>query len=89
MIKVIWNPSFKKAYKKKIHKLPHMKRKLFLALYKFQENPFEQSLNTHKLSGYLQNCWSFKVDYDYRVIFEFEGKDKAILVDIGTHDQVY
>ena len=66
-----------------------MKRKLFLALYKFQENPFEQSLNTHKLSGYLQNCWSFKVDYDYRVIFEFEGKDKAILVDIGTHDQVY
>jgi len=89
MIKVVWNTSFKKSYKKKIEKLPYLKRKLFLALYKFQEDPFDKSLNTHRLSGDMQDYWSFKVDYDCRVIFAFEGKDKAILIDIGSHDQVY
>lgn len=46
-------------------------------------------LKTHKLSDKLKGLWAFVVEYDCRVVFEFMGKDKAVLVDIGTHDKVY
>lgn len=50
---------------------------------------WERALRTHRLSGKLKELWSFSVEYDVRVIFFFEGKDKAVFVDIGSHDEVY
>lgn len=52
-------------------------------------NPYDSSLKTHKLSGRLQGFWSFSVDYDERVLFYFTEDEKAIFVDIGSHDEVY
>jgi mRNA-degrading endonuclease YafQ of YafQ-DinJ toxin-antitoxin module len=46
-------------------------------------------LKTHKLSGKLQEFWSFSVDYDERVLFYFMEDGKAVFVDIGSHDEVY
>jgi len=58
------------------------------------EDPFEPRLKTHKLRGQLEGlsiCW---VEYDCRIIFAFEpdplgGDDLIVLVDIGSHDEVY
>jgi mRNA-degrading endonuclease YafQ of YafQ-DinJ toxin-antitoxin module len=52
-------------------------------------DPFEPSLKTHKLSGKLKDLWSFSVEYDERVVFYFTEDEKAVLVDIGSHDEVY
>ncbi len=49
----------------------------------------ESSLKTHKLSGRLQELWSFSVEYDLRIVFYFAEENKVVLVDIGTHDEVY
>ena len=55
----------------------------------FTEDPFNPSLRTHKLSGKLKNLWSFTIEYDERVVFYFTYDGNAVLIDIGSHDQVY
>ena len=50
----------------------------------FRVNPFDSSLDTHKLHGKLKKQWSFSIDRRFRVVFEFYGKD-VIFLDIGDH----
>jgi addiction module RelE/StbE family toxin len=46
-------------------------------------------LNTHKLSGKLQDLWSFNLSGDVRVVFDKSYKDTIILIDIGSHSELY
>ncbi|TAE13430.1 MAG: hypothetical protein EAZ90_08410 [Oscillatoriales cyanobacterium] len=57
--------------------------------HQFTIDPFNPTLKTHKLSGKLNDFWSFTVDYDERVLFYFTEDGKTVFVDIGSHDQVY
>jgi mRNA-degrading endonuclease YafQ of YafQ-DinJ toxin-antitoxin module len=52
-------------------------------------DPFDPTLKTHKLSGKLKDLWSFSVGYDERVLFYFTEDEKAVFVDMGSHDEVY
>ena len=58
------------------------------ALRRFQADPFDPALRTHKLTGELEGKWAFSVGYDLRVIFQLEG-DTAYLLTVGSHDEVY
>ncbi|MEK7664969.1 MAG: type II toxin-antitoxin system mRNA interferase toxin, RelE/StbE family [Patescibacteria group bacterium] len=51
----------------------------------FRKNFFDNRLKTHKLSGKFQNLWSFSVDYDCRIIFEFKSRKVVIFHAIGGH----
>jgi mRNA-degrading endonuclease YafQ of YafQ-DinJ toxin-antitoxin module len=51
----------------------------------FRENPFDNRLRTHKLSGRLDGSWSFSVNYDCRIVFEFKTGKTAIFHTIGGH----
>ena len=55
----------------------------------FLEKPFFPQLRTHKLSGKLAEQWAFSIDDDFRIVFEFVGKDQVLLIDVGSHDEVY
>jgi mRNA-degrading endonuclease YafQ of YafQ-DinJ toxin-antitoxin module len=37
----------------------------------------------------LKDLWSFSLGYDLRVIFFFAEDNKAVLIDIGSHEEVY
>ncbi len=52
----------------------------------FVINPFHSTLKTHKLTGKLNQYYSFSVTHSYRIIFEFLNKNKAVFVNIGTHE---
>lgn len=52
----------------------------------FINNPFEESLKTHKLFGQLSGYWSFSVSYHLRVMFFFAKEDIVGFIDIGTHE---
>lgn len=59
-----------------------------------ENDPFTPSLKSHKLTGDLDGYWSCSVNYDCRIIFTFYQDEKPeetliILVDIGSHDEVY
>lgn len=52
----------------------------------FRLNPFDHRLKTHKLSGDLQGLWALRVNYSYRIIFEFRESGIARFHFIGDHD---
>ena len=89
-MEVSFSSSFKKAFKKRI-KSTESGRDFWHRLDLFITDPFNLKLKTHKLSGKLKELWSFSLDYDLRVVFYFtkDKPKKAVLVDIGTHDEVY
>lgn len=51
----------------------------------FIHNPFDSILKTHKLTGSLNELWSFSIDFHLRVIFEFIEKQKVLFHSIGDH----
>ncbi|HEV2832324.1 MAG TPA: type II toxin-antitoxin system YafQ family toxin [Hanamia sp.] len=92
--KLVLSKSFNKSYKKFIGKKPTLKPYIENALIILEGDAFSSSLKTHKLSGNLYGYFACSCGYDCRIIFSIEKdlKNKTeiiLLVDIGTHDEVY
>jgi addiction module RelE/StbE family toxin len=88
-VEIAYSSHFLKSLSKLIKKNRSLAEKYDKRLNLFIENPFHPSLNTHKLSGYLNGYWSFTVEYDLRVVFYFSSSSKVVFAEIGTHDEVY
>jgi mRNA interferase YafQ len=94
MINLNWSSSYGKAFKKTIKNNPEAKNKILAAMKLLQEDPFTPSLKTHKLKGILEGNWSCSVNYDLRIVFDFvknqtTDETEILLMNIGTHDEVY
>jgi addiction module RelE/StbE family toxin len=90
MINLVWDSTFKRSYKKRISGDAILQKKFWDAVNLFSHNPLDGRLKTHKLTGKLSGLWAFSVAYDCRVVFKFYDNNKsALLIDIGTHDEVY
>lgn len=80
-MKVLYKPTFVRQYKKLSPELQtEIKEKIQL----FQEDPTHTFLKTHKLKGKLKNYYSFSVNYEYRIIFQYE-EDYTVLLNVGNH----
>lgn len=91
---LVWGNSFKKAFKRIVRKNPQLEKRIFEILDLLVSDPFAPSLKSHKLSGQLQGLWACSVAYDCRIIYTFKPDENLetkiiVLVDIGTHDDVY
>jgi mRNA interferase YafQ len=91
MMIFIWNTSFKEAYKRAIRN--EMDRQIIIdTLLLASENPFDLRLKTYKIHGNSKNTYNCYLDYDQRIIFTFEYKNRDLiiyLIDIGNHDDIY
>lgn len=89
-MEVSFSTPFKKAFAKRI-KNTVSEPEFWNRLETFTHEPFNIKLKTHKLSGKLRGLWSFSIEQDVRVVFYFtkDKPQKAVLVDIGSHDEVY
>jgi len=91
-MKLIISSSFKKAFKKFTKSNILLKKKIEESLNLLVENPYQNGLQTHKLSGKLYGLYACSCGYDCRIIFEFieiENEVHIVLVDLGSHDEVY
>jgi mRNA-degrading endonuclease YafQ of YafQ-DinJ toxin-antitoxin module len=88
-MEVSFSSAFKRAFKKRIKGNENLESKFWQKLEIFTSDPYNPSLRTHKLSGKLKDLWSFTVDYNVRTLFYLTEDNKAILVDFGSHDEVY
>jgi mRNA interferase YafQ len=93
-MQVVWSSGFTRSFKKITKRNPQLRDQITEVLILLTEDPFIPSLKSHKLTGNLDGLWSCSVAYDCRIIFEFsEGNDVLeifiLLVNIGTHDEVY
>jgi len=67
-------------------KLPlDIKKKAILKEKIFIVDISNSKLKVHKLRGVLHNCFSFSIDYSYRIIFMQEDKNTVVFLDIGNH----
>jgi len=94
MYTLSWSNGFLRGFKKATRKDSFLQEKIFSALEKLSIDSFDPSLKVHKLHGKLIGLWACYVDYDCRIVFTFEKdpdneKELIVLVDIGSHDEVY
>jgi len=89
VIRAVWDEGFRRTYRKRVKKREELRKRFWQRLELFLATPFTPQLRTHKLSGKFEGRWAFSVDDDCRVVFEFIGEDKVLLIDIGSHDEVY
>ena len=82
MLRVLYKASFIRQYAKfPLLLQQEVKEKIAL----FQKNPRDPSLRVHKLKGALQECFSFSVNYRYRIVFVFLDKKTVRLLSVGDH----
>lgn len=59
-----------------------------------EQDPFDPKLKSHKLQGILEDTGACSVAYDVRIIFTFvknttNAETELLLIDLGTHEEVY
>jgi len=82
--------SYLKREIKFFKKHPKLLHKYGVVLKKLENDPFEPSLKLHKLQGNLEKFHAVRLTYEYRIVLILVIVDEQIiLVDIGTHDDVY
>ncbi|MCP3674857.1 MAG: type II toxin-antitoxin system mRNA interferase toxin, RelE/StbE family [Gammaproteobacteria bacterium] len=87
---LIYPESYVKRAKKFLHKHPEILNQYQKTLELLELNPLHPSLRFHNLSGRLKSLSSVSINMSYRITLELEIRDEEIiLINIGTHDQVY
>jgi len=94
MRQLVWGSSFRRALKGRTRSDRSLQERILDTLDDLVADPFQPKLKTHKLKGRLDGLWACTVEYDCRIIFLFApdpqgGEDAIVLVDLGSHDEVY
>jgi len=86
-MKIVYHKNFIKSYKM----LPqNLKSKVQNTILVFSKTPKAKSLRNHVLKGKLKGKRAISVTNDYRIIFEeHDNYVVVIMLDLGTHNQVY
>lgn len=88
--KFIITDEYKKRLKKFFKRHPDMLKRYSKAMMILEADPFHPSLRLHKLKGNLQEYFSISINMEYRIVIDFIIKEKEIiLIDIGSHNDVY
>lgn len=91
---LVWDSSFRRTFKGAVRKNPKLEDRIFEVLELLVDDPFAPPLKAHKLKGQLEGLWACWVEYDCRIIYTFgqetdSDEELIVLIDIGTHDEVY
>ena len=86
-MQIVFHRNFEKRFKKLS---PQIKKKATAVIKKFKKNPFDRSLKNHPLKGKLSDKRAISVTDDIRIVFEeYDSYILILILDIGTHPQVY
>lgn len=90
MIEIIYTDSYIKRARKFIKRHPELLSQYKKTLELLEINPNHPSLRLHKLKGTLSELYSVSINISYRISLDFIIEDdKIILIDVGSHDEVY
>ncbi|WP_243374488.1 plasmid stabilization protein [Geotalea sp. SG265] len=88
--RIIYTHSYIKRASKFIKRHPEILSQYEKTLKLLELNPFHPSLRLHCLDGPLQELHSVSINISYRITIEFIMEEgKIILVNVGSHDEVY
>ncbi|MBR8826584.1 MAG: type II toxin-antitoxin system mRNA interferase toxin, RelE/StbE family [Gomphosphaeria aponina SAG 52.96 = DSM 107014] len=94
MRQLVLTPKFERQFRKFVLHNPKLKQKIKKVLRQMEEYVFDTQLKTHSLQGKLSGLKACSCGYDCRILFAIEidslsEKEVVILLDIGTHEEVY
>ena len=88
--RLIYPESYVKRAMKFLKKHPEIREHYQKTLELLEVNPSHPSLRLHGLQGRLAGLSSVSINMAYRIVLELIIRDQdIILVEVGTHDQVY
>ncbi len=77
-------------FRRHYRKLPtHLQDRTDERLELLLRDPFNPLLNNHPLHGVRRTDRSINVTGDYRVVYRETESSAYLLIDIGTHDDLY
>ena len=83
MLRIIYSEKFVSQFESlepRIQKLAEKNIEMFIIDHR------HPSLKTHKLNGMLEDYFSFSVDLQMRIVFEYGAKGIVHFLKIGNHD---
>lgn len=90
MYVIVTPTQFLRQARKFFKKHPDLRARFAKVIGDLQKDPFQPSLELHPLSGKLAGCYAVSLTYSYRITLTVMVSDKElILLDIGSHDEVY
>ncbi|WP_293122937.1 type II toxin-antitoxin system mRNA interferase toxin, RelE/StbE family [Microcoleus sp. bin38.metabat.b11b12b14.051] len=94
MRRLLLTPKFKREFRKFVRRNADLQQRIEEIIQQMEVDVFFPALGTHKLSGKLDGFQSCSCGYDCRIVFSIEqdietDSEVIILLDIGTHDEVY
>ena len=94
MRELVLTPKFRRAFRKFVRRNKRLQAEIEETLLQMQADVYASNLGTHKLSGELFGLWACSCGYDCRIMFLIEedhesGREVILLLDIGSHDEVY
>jgi mRNA-degrading endonuclease YafQ of YafQ-DinJ toxin-antitoxin module len=82
-VNIYYSSKFELEYRRLSIEIKHkaeLKEKIF------RNNPHDPRLKTHALQNMLRGYWSFSVNRQIRIIFEFVNEDEVWFHSVGNHD---
>jgi len=94
MRELVLTPRFERAFRRLARKNPALQLQIEATLRRMAENLNDPRLKTHHLSGQLAGLHACSVAYDCRIVFAKQkhpktGAEVLLLVNIGSHEEVY
>jgi addiction module RelE/StbE family toxin len=87
---IVTTEYFLRRARKFLRKHPDLRERFAQVVDDLKQDPFALHLAYHPLSGKLKHVQAVSVTYEYRIILRIEVTDREIiLLDIGSHDEVY
>ncbi|MFA6227471.1 MAG: type II toxin-antitoxin system RelE/ParE family toxin [Candidatus Paceibacterota bacterium] len=83
MLNLIYAPIFVKKFNKLEENLQD---EVIEKIELFKDARNHKILKVHKLHGQFKNCYSFSVNYEFRIIFSYASKKDVDILAIGGHD---
>ena len=90
MAKLSTAPYYERRLKKFITRQPDLRNQYLKTLSLMEQDPHHPSLRLHKLKGELSDFYSVSINMKYRILLDFIIRDdQIILIDIGSHQELY
>jgi mRNA interferase YafQ len=94
MHELVPTAKFERAFRRLVRMNPTLQPQIEQTLRRMAANLADPRLKTHHLSGQLAGLHASSVGYDCRIVFAKQkhpktGAEVLILVNIGSHDEVY
>ncbi len=87
---IIFPESYNKRARKLLRKHPEIINQYQKTLELLEVDPYHPSLRLHSLEGRLKGLSSVSINMSYRIVLEMViSDDEILLVNVGSHDQVY